>query len=123
MGCGKDSKAAAPPGSGAMPVKVLEAQAVPVRDTSDYVATLKSRDSAVIMPQVEGQIVQIYRHSGDRVSAGTPLWRSLLRGARVFLALTRACSLRVDLHKRRARRNAVSRMPVESAQSGLRPAA
>jgi len=73
MGCGKDSKAAAPPGSGAMPVKVLEARAVPVRDTSDYVATLKSRDSAVIMPQVEGQIVQIYRHSGDRVSAGTPL--------------------------------------------------
>jgi RND family efflux transporter MFP subunit len=54
-------------------VKVLEAKAVPVSDTSDYVATLKSRDSAVIMPQVEGQIVQIFRHSGDQVSAGTPL--------------------------------------------------
>jgi RND family efflux transporter MFP subunit len=72
-GCGKDPKAAAPKGPGAMPVKVQEARAVPVSDTSDYVATLKSRDSAVIMPQVEGQIVQIYRHSGDQVSAGTPL--------------------------------------------------
>ncbi|HEY6373743.1 MAG TPA: efflux RND transporter periplasmic adaptor subunit [Candidatus Sulfotelmatobacter sp.] len=60
-------------GFGAMPVKVLDAQAVPVNDASEYVATLKSRDSAVIMPQVEGQITQIFVHSGDRVEAGTPL--------------------------------------------------
>lgn len=73
LGCGKESKAAGPQGPGAMPVKVLEARAIAVRDTSDYVATLKSRDSAVIMPQVEGQIVQIYKHSGDQVAAGTPL--------------------------------------------------
>ena len=48
-----------------MPVKVLEAQAVAVSDTSDYVATLKSRNSVIIMPQVEGQIVQISVHSGE----------------------------------------------------------
>ncbi len=69
------SKAAPNPqaGGGAMPVKVMEAKAVPVNDTSEYVATLKSRDSAVIMPQVEGQITQIFVHSGDRVSAGAAL--------------------------------------------------
>ena len=44
-----------------------------VNDTTEYVATLKSRDSAVIMPQVEGQITKIFVHSGDRVNAGTPL--------------------------------------------------
>ena len=71
-GCGKSTKAG-PQGPAAMPVKVYEAQAVPVSDTSEYVATLKSRDSAVIMPQVEGQIVQIYVHSGDRVSEAMPL--------------------------------------------------
>ena len=60
-------------GPGAMPVKVLEAQAVPVDDASEYVATLKSRDSAVIMPQVEGQVTQIYVHSGERVAAGSAL--------------------------------------------------
>ena len=60
-------------GPGAMPVKVLEAKAVPVNDASVYVATLKSRDSAVIMPQVEGQITQIFVHSGDRVSGGAAL--------------------------------------------------
>jgi len=60
-------------GPPAMPVKVQEARAVPISDASDYVATLKSRDSAVLMPQVEGQIVQIYVHSGDRVAAGAAL--------------------------------------------------
>ena len=60
-------------GPGAMPVKVLEAQAVPVDDASEYVGTLKSRDSAVIMPQVEGQITQIFVHSGEKMAAGSPL--------------------------------------------------
>src|SRR5580692_11379790 len=60
-------------GMQAMPVKVLEAKAQPVNDASEYVATLKSRDSAVIMPQVEGQITQIFVHSGDRVEAGAAL--------------------------------------------------
>lgn len=60
-------------GPGAMPVKVLEARAVPVDDASEYVATLKSRDSAVIMPQVEGQVTQIFVHSGERVAAGSAL--------------------------------------------------
>jgi RND family efflux transporter MFP subunit len=63
-------QAADPP---AMPVKVQEAQDKAVDDASQYVATLKSRDSAVIMPQVEGQVTAIFVHSGDVVSADTPL--------------------------------------------------
>jgi len=74
VGCaGKAAPNAHAGGMPAMPVKVLEAKAVPVYDASEYVATLKSRDSAVIMPQVEGQITQIFVHSGDRVKAGSPL--------------------------------------------------
>ena len=69
-GGAQNPQASASPG---MPVKVLEAKAVRVNDTTDYVATLKSRDSAVLMPQVEGQVTRIYVHSGDRVSAGSPL--------------------------------------------------
>ena len=60
-------------GPGGMPVKVLEARAVPVDDASEYVATLKSRDSAVLMPQVEGQVTHIFVHSGERVAAGKAL--------------------------------------------------
>ena len=69
-------KASDPPHAGgppAMPVKVMEARAVPISDATDYVATLKSRDSAVIMPQVDGQITQIFVHSGDRVTGGAAL--------------------------------------------------
>ena len=68
-GCSKGSQAA-PPSPTAVSVTIQEAHAEPVSETTDYVATLKSRNSAVIMPQVEGQIVQIAVRSGDRVTAG-----------------------------------------------------
>jgi RND family efflux transporter MFP subunit len=61
------------PQGGGLPVKIEVAHAVPVNDTTEYVATLKSRDSAIIMPEVEGRITQIKVHSGDRVAAGTVL--------------------------------------------------
>jgi RND family efflux transporter MFP subunit len=71
-GCGnqKAAKADAPQ---AMPVKVRTAKAQKVDDSTDYVATLKSRDSAVVMPQVEGIITQIFVHSGERVANGAPM--------------------------------------------------
>ncbi len=69
-GKGNEAKAAAPQ---AMPVKVHTATAEKVNNTTDYVATLKSRDSAVVMPQVEGIITQIFVHSGEPVAAGAPM--------------------------------------------------
>ena len=69
-GCRSDSQAGGPP---AMPVKLLVARAAPVDDSSEYVATLKSRGSAAIMPQVEGHITAIFVRSGARVAAGAPL--------------------------------------------------
>lgn len=70
--CGnnKAAKAAAPH---AMPVKVETAKDQKVDDTTEYVATLKSRDSAVVMPQVEGIITQIFVHSGEHVASGAPM--------------------------------------------------
>ncbi|MGD0269492.1 MAG: efflux RND transporter periplasmic adaptor subunit [Candidatus Sulfotelmatobacter sp.] len=70
---GKASPNAQAGGPHAMPVKVQEARATAVDDASEYVATLKSRDSAVIMPQVEGQITKILVHSGEAVASGAPL--------------------------------------------------
>jgi RND family efflux transporter MFP subunit len=69
-GAAKGEQGAAPAG---VPVKLAVARSVPISDSTEYVATLKSRDSAVIMPEVEGRITQIYVHSGDRVASGTPL--------------------------------------------------
>ena len=62
-----------PQGPPPMPVKMVVASAVPIDDTTDYVATLRSRDSAAIMPQVEGQVTRIFVRAGDRVAQGTPL--------------------------------------------------
>ena len=70
--CGKNSAAKAE-GPQAMPVKVKTAALQSVDDTTEYVATLKSRDSAVVMPQVEGIITQIFVRSGERVADGARL--------------------------------------------------
>ena len=67
---GKAASAAAPH---AMPVKVRTAAAQKVDETTEYVATLKSRDSAVVSPQVEGIITKIFVRSGDRVADGAPM--------------------------------------------------
>jgi len=56
-----------------MPVQVRVVQEIRVPETTEYLSVLKSRQSAVINPQVEGQVTAIYVKSGDQVSAGTPL--------------------------------------------------
>lgn len=67
---GKAGQGQAP---GGVPVKVQVAQEGSVDDSTEYVATLKSRDSAAIMPQVEGQVTGIFVHAGERVAEGAPL--------------------------------------------------
>jgi len=73
-GCQK-SAADNPPGAAApaMPVQVQIAPAVKIPDTTEYLSILKSRHSAAINPQVEGEITRIFVKSGDHVKAGTPL--------------------------------------------------
>jgi len=54
-------------------VKIEVARVVNVPDRSEYVATLKSRASSAIRPEVEGKITQIFVRPGERVAPGTPL--------------------------------------------------
>jgi RND family efflux transporter MFP subunit len=74
-GCGQktaadNSAAGSPP---AVPVEVQVVRRVTIPDTTEYLSVLKSRHSANINPQVEGQIVRISVKSGDHVAAGQPL--------------------------------------------------
>ncbi len=62
----------APP-PGPMGVALAAPIASTVRDSSEYIATLESRQSVTVQPQVSGRITKIYVKSGDRVQAGTPL--------------------------------------------------
>jgi RND family efflux transporter MFP subunit len=54
----------------AMPVQTEIIAAAPVPEYDEYVSTIKSRRSATINPQVDGNLVKINVHSGDRVQAG-----------------------------------------------------
>ncbi len=71
--CNEAKPAEAAGGPRAMPVKVQVARAQRVGEYTEYLATLKSRNSSVLQPQVDGQITRILVHSGDRVEAGTAL--------------------------------------------------
>ena len=53
-----------------MPVKTVAVTLAPVAQSSEYVATIMSRRSATIQPQVSGRLTQIEVKSGDRVQAG-----------------------------------------------------
>ena len=73
-GCGQKTAADNPAGAGAaMPVQVQAVKSVTIPDTTEYLSVLKSRHSANINPQVEGQVIRIFVKSGDRVKAGQAL--------------------------------------------------
>jgi len=73
-GCEKGAAGpAGGPEMGAIPVQVQIVRSERIAETTEYLSVLKSRHSATINPQVEGQIVRIFVKSGDRVTAGTQI--------------------------------------------------
>jgi RND family efflux transporter MFP subunit len=64
-----------PPPPQAMPVQVAPVTLSPVPTSDTYVATIKSRRSATMQPQVDGNLVKIFVKSGDVVKAGQVLMR------------------------------------------------
>ncbi len=54
----------------AVPVEVAKVALAPIRDSSDYIATLKSRRTVTLRPQADGLITRIAVHSGESVKRG-----------------------------------------------------
>jgi RND family efflux transporter MFP subunit len=70
-GCQKKAApTAAAAGMQAMPVQTVAVTLQPVPQTSEYVATIKSRRSATLQPQVDGRLTRINVKSGDHVKPG-----------------------------------------------------
>ena len=67
-GCKKDTPKAA--GMQGFPVQTVTVADANVPVSSDYVATVKSRRSATLQPQVSGRLTGISAHSGEAVKAG-----------------------------------------------------
>ena len=57
----------------AIPVKLSTVESSTIDETSEYLATLKSRKSVTLQPQVDGQVAKILVQSGAKVAVGTPL--------------------------------------------------
>ena len=53
-----------------MPVEIVTLAARPVEQTSEFVASLKSRRSATLQPEVEGALTRITVRSGQNVARG-----------------------------------------------------
>lgn len=69
-GCAKSQPQPAAQGMQAMPVQTMTVAAAPVPQSDEYVATIKSRRSATINPQVDGNLTKILVRSGEHVTAG-----------------------------------------------------
>ncbi len=76
VACGRSGPTAmmgGPGGSQAVPVKIATVESGSIDNTSEYIATLKSRKSVTLQPQVDGQVAKILVRPGAKVAAGTPL--------------------------------------------------
>jgi RND family efflux transporter MFP subunit len=80
IGCGGEGAAGAAGGGPApggppmaMSVEAVTLTPKPIERTTEYIATVKSRRSTTIQPQVEGFITEITARAGQVVARGTPL--------------------------------------------------
>ena len=86
------------PGAGgpqmqALPVQTVTVAMAPVAQSSEYVATIKSRRSTTLLPQVSGQLTEILVHSGDQVKSGQLLMEIDARQQRATVDSLRATEL------------------------------
>jgi RND family efflux transporter MFP subunit len=72
-GCQKKPATAAGSGPQGLPVQTVTVAMAPVAQSSEYVATIKSRNSATLQPQVSGSLTAIHVKSGDHVKKGAAL--------------------------------------------------
>jgi RND family efflux transporter MFP subunit len=65
------------PGGGMPPsaVEIVTLAEKPIEQTTEFVGSLKSRNSVTLQPQVDGIITRIHVRSGDRVAAGATLFQ------------------------------------------------
>jgi RND family efflux transporter MFP subunit len=139
VACGGNSGQPPGPGGGPggapppMPVEIVTLASKPVEQTSEFVASLKSRRSTTIQPEVEGFITRIAVKSGQSVSRGAVLFE--IDSAPEQAALSSLQSMRpmresdVEFARQQVQRNktlltagAISQREVEQFEAQLRAA-
>jgi len=134
--CGGTGPAAQGPGAGGPPpagVKIVTLEQKPIEQASEFIATVQSRRSSTIQPEVDGVVTRILVKSGDRVRLGTPLvqinadkQQASVRSTEANLAGTQADAQywrqQVKRLEALVAAGAISRQEFEQAQNSLRTA-
>lgn len=116
-----------------MPVEIVTLTAKPVEQTSEFVASLKSRRSATLQPEVEGPLTRIAVRSGQNVSRGEVMFEidaTPQQAALSSLESTRPsresdvefARQQVDRNKKLLAAGAISQREVEQFEAQLRSA-
>ena len=133
-GC-SNAPAGPPPGQGMppTPVALAQARAVPIEETTEYVASLKSLRSTTVQPQIDGQVTSILVTSGDRVRQGAPLFQIDARKQQAAVSSQQAelaaAEAAVSYARQQQQRSselfsagAISKQAFEQAETALRTA-
>jgi RND family efflux transporter MFP subunit len=101
-GCGgKPAAKAAPP---PREIEVVQLAPSEVRDTSEYLGSLMSRQSVNVLPQVAGYVRRIHVRPGQKVEAGAPLIDVDAREETAALETARAQRTSSEVNLEQARR-------------------
>lgn len=132
-GGGPSSAQSAQGGQPAAAVKIVTLEQKPIEQASEFIATIQSRRSTTVQPEVDGIVTRIFVRSGNRVRAGAPLiqinadkQRATVRSTEASRAGTEAD---VTYWRQQVKRlealveaGAISRQEFEQAQTSLRTA-
>jgi RND family efflux transporter MFP subunit len=131
--CGSGDAAHHGGGAPSIPVQLTTLQPTTIADSTEYVATLKSRRSILLQPLVDGQLTRILVKAGDTVEANQPLMQidpAKQRASVTSVQATRASRLATLNYAKqqfeRAQRlfdgGAVSQQELDQARSGFHTA-
>jgi RND family efflux transporter MFP subunit len=130
---GSAPAAGAQTGPPAAAVHITTLEEKPLEQASEYIATLRSRRSTTVQPEVEGLVTRIFVKSGDTVRAGDPLVQinpdrqvAVVRSAEANRTGTEAdveyWRLQVKRLETLVEAGAISKQEFEQAQTSLRTA-
>jgi RND family efflux transporter MFP subunit len=128
-GCG-GNQASENPTFPPTPVQTVVVRQVPISDDSEFLATLKSRHSTALNPQVEGQVTRILVKSGDRVTAGAKLMeidplrqQATVQGQQASIAAQKAnvelAQIQFDRAQKLSEAGVIAKMELDQAQTNL----
>jgi RND family efflux transporter MFP subunit len=135
FGCNRAAAPAAGAQGGrpATTVQITTLGAKPIEQASEFIATVRSRRSTTVQPEVDGLVTRIFVKSGDKVRAGDPLVQinadkqlAAVRSTEATRAGTEADAeywrLQVKRLEALVEAGAISRQEFEQAQNSLRSA-